>query len=153
MLSRDYLSTKLWDLRMGGNQASTMIVDSVNGTKPIYSAQVTDYLERNLANLMDSDQLDDHFFLDVSPDGKHFATGAYNKSGHVIDMNATTNSSIACRFDQARETPVGSLKVFGKNKRLIVGNSGTGAGSSNTSTTVDKQIDLRKRVSLGAWRP
>ena len=55
MLSRDYLSTKLWDLRMGGNQASTMIVDTVNTTKPIYSAQVTDYLERNLANLMDSD--------------------------------------------------------------------------------------------------
>ena len=62
--------------------------------------------------------------MSVSPDGKHFATGAYNKSGHVIDMNATMNTSIVCKFDQAQDTPVGSLKVFGKNKRLVSGNYG-----------------------------
>jgi len=75
---------------MGGN--SSMIVDAGNAVKPIYSAQVTDYMEKNLANLMDSDSLDDQFFVDVSPDGKHMATGAYNKSGHVMDINATSNS-------------------------------------------------------------
>ena len=53
VLSRDYLSAKLWDMRKGTSNTSSssgMIVDSANTTKPIYSAQVTDYLERNLAN-------------------------------------------------------------------------------------------------------
>ena len=59
IISRDYLSAKLWDLRKGNNRSTSMIVDSANYTKPVYSAQVTDYLERNLANLMESDQLDD----------------------------------------------------------------------------------------------
>jgi serine/threonine-protein phosphatase 2A regulatory subunit B len=48
--SRDYLSAKLWDMRMGGN--SSMIVDSGKAAKPIYSAHVTDYAEQNLAHLM-----------------------------------------------------------------------------------------------------
>ena len=50
LLSRDYLSAKLWDMRMGSNASTGMIVDSPSTVKPLYSAQVTDYLERNLAN-------------------------------------------------------------------------------------------------------
>lgn len=83
---------------MGGS-SSSMIVDSGNEAKPLYSAQVTDYSERNLTNLMESNCLDDSFFMDVSPDGHHIATGAYNKSGHILDINATTNSTIVCKFD------------------------------------------------------
>ena len=49
ILSRDYLSAKLWDMRMGNNASTGMIVDTPSTVKPIYSAQVTDYLERNLA--------------------------------------------------------------------------------------------------------
>ena len=47
VVSRDYLSAKLWDMRMGGN--SSMIVDAGNAARPIYSAQVTGYAENNLA--------------------------------------------------------------------------------------------------------
>jgi serine/threonine-protein phosphatase 2A regulatory subunit B len=36
VLSRDFLSAKLWDMRMGGS--SSMIVDTGNAAKPIYSA-------------------------------------------------------------------------------------------------------------------
>ena len=71
--------------------------------------------------------------------------------GHVIDMNATTNTSVVCKFDQARNTPVGSLKVYGKNKRLIKGNSG--GGSSQYNPSADTSIDFRKRVPLCAWKP
>ena len=124
VLSRDYLSAKLWDTRMGTANTSSsngMIVDSTCSAKPIYSAQVTDYLERNLSNQLENDALEDQFTLAISPDGKHFCTGGYNKSGHVIDMTATTNTSIMCKFDQKRDTPVGGLKVYGKNKKLVTG--------------------------------
>ena len=55
-------------------------------------------MERNLTQLLENENLEDQFFLDVTPDGKHIATGGYNRSGHVIDINATSNSSIACQF-------------------------------------------------------
>jgi hypothetical protein len=147
--SRDYIYAKLWDMRMGANANTSshgMIVDTVSSASPIYSAQVTDYFSSNLANLLESDSLDDQFFLDVSPDGKRIATGAYNKSGHVMDLNFTANSSICCKFDQPNGTPVGNLKVYGKNKKLI-GNSGTSSthATRNTSQS-EKSIDLRKRV-------
>lgn len=76
-------------MRMGGN--SSMIVDSGSETKPIYSAQVTDYLQENLTALLDSGDIQDSFFCEASPDGKHFATGAYDKSAHILDINATAN--------------------------------------------------------------
>jgi len=53
-------------------------------------------MEKNLAQLNREDALDDEFFMQLSPDGKYIATGAYNRSAHVIDTNATTNISIAC---------------------------------------------------------
>ena len=114
-------------------------------------------MHTSLVNLFDNDCLDDQFFVDVSPDGKHIATGAYNKSGHVMDVNFTENRAINCRFKQNRDTPVGSLKVYSKNKKLIssptspIPNKASGKAGS---TAVDRGgNDLRKRVQLGAWKP
>lgn len=60
-------------------------------------------MERNLTTLMDQDSLDDQFFIDVTPDGKHIATGGYNKSGHVIDINSTSNTVISCNFGAPKD--------------------------------------------------
>lgn len=111
VVSRDYLSVKLWDLRATSNNGL--------GSKPIYSAQVTDYMECNLTTLMDQDSLEDEFFIDVTPDGKHLATGGYNKSGHVIDINATSNTVVPCIFGAPRDQAAGKLKVYSKAKRLV----------------------------------
>lgn len=48
-------------------------------------------MERNLANLYHNSNIADQFFLELSPDGRHMATGAYNKSAHVLDINCTAN--------------------------------------------------------------
>ena len=45
VVSRDFLNVKLWDLRATSTAGGC--------SKPIYSAQVTDYMERNLTSLMD----------------------------------------------------------------------------------------------------
>ena len=102
VLSRDYLTAKLWDVRTAqtnGYAASSMIVDTDVDASPLWSAQVTDYMEKNLADLYGEGNLEnDQFTLSVSPDGKHFATGAYNRSCHVMDVNATMNQAIVCRY-------------------------------------------------------
>lgn len=100
VVSRDYMCLKLWDLR--------------GGAKPIYSAQVTDYMERNLSALYEQDSLDDEFFLSVSPDSKHFVTGGYNKSAHVIDSAATNNVVVPCNYHAKSGDSAGKLKVYNK---------------------------------------
>lgn len=137
LFSRDYLTVKMWDIRAASSSTTVL-------HKPVYSAQVTDYMERNLPTLLDNDSLEDQFFLDVSPDGKYLATGAYNKCGHVIDLNATTNTVVNTIFGAERDSPAGKLKTYGKAKRL------------NTATAVsgiESKVDLKKRALLGCWAP
>ena len=134
VVSRDYLSVKLWDLRAASNTTSM-------ATDPVFSAQVTDYMERNLAVLVDQDCVSDSFFVDVSPDGKHIATGGYNKQGHVIDMNATTNTTITCNFGARRDAQVGKLKNYeGKQRKHVISHSGSDLSS------LSSRVDYKKKV-------
>ena len=104
MISRDYLYTKLWDLRMA---------------RPAFSAEVNDLMTRNVDELYNSDSLSDEFFLATSTDGKHVATGAYNKSAHVIDTQATSNCQITCKFNTKFGSNAGKLRVYNGLKQLI----------------------------------
>lgn len=89
---------------------------------------------------MEQDCLDDQFFIDVTPDGKHMATGGYNKSAHVVDINSTSNIVVPCNFGAARDSPAGKLKVYNKQKRLV-------------TQTQDSKVDMKKAVNLGCWCP
>lgn len=90
---------------------------------------------------MEQDCLEDQFFLDVTPDGKHMATGGYNKSAHVMDINTTSNTVVPCTFGAARDQPAGKLKVYNKAKRLV------------TQTSTEAKVDMKKSVNLGCWCP
>lgn len=102
-------------------------------------------MERNLSNLLQNNSIADQFTMAISPNGQHIATGSYNKQGHVLDIGATTNQTVECKYDQPRDTPVGNLKVYGKKKRLIANNTSTAASPSSSS--------YRKTVSMCAWSP
>lgn len=69
-------------------------------------------MERNLNMLSENDQLEDQFFIHASPDGKHIATGGYNRAGHVMDINATSNQTINCQFRAERDSAASKLKVY-----------------------------------------
>lgn len=101
-------------------------------------------MERSLGTLLENDSLDDQFFLDISPDGKHMATGGYNRSGHVLDINATTNTVVNTVFGAERDSQAGKLRVYGKAKRLV---------NANPSVGIETKVDLKKRVNLGCWAP
>ena len=130
IVSRDLTSVKLWDLRISGKNAN-----------PLYSAPVADYIDSNLPQLDENDQLMDQFFIKCSPDGKHIATGGYNRAGHVLDINATTNQTIVCQFKQERDAVSGKLRVYNKLKRFI------------STTPENAKIEFKKRVQLGCWSP
>jgi hypothetical protein len=52
--------------------------------------------------LYEDDSIYDRFFLDMSPCGNYFMTGAYNKSAHVVDVNSNYNLSLPAHFEVRR---------------------------------------------------
>lgn len=99
LVSREYLNIKMWDLRK---------------QKSVWAAEVNDRFSSDLGTLYRNDALDDEFFLATTKDGKHMVTGGYDKSAHVMDLQATTNNQIQCKHNQLMGTQAGKLKVFNR---------------------------------------
>lgn len=82
--------------------------------RSIHSAEIDDLLTKNISQLQKDEALDDEFFLSLSHDGKHLATGSYDKSAHVIDTGLTTNTKITCRHKMKSRAQVGKLRIYNK---------------------------------------
>lgn len=104
------------------------------------TCQVTDYLEKNLVNLYEDDQIYDKFFLDVSPHSNYIVTGGYNKCGHIIDMNAGSNVTLQANFDLKKGKVVGQARKYNQHKKL--------APLEGQTTN-----DFKKKVLAGCWHP
>jgi WD40 repeat protein len=130
LISRDYLSVKLWDIRM---------------EKVIHTAPVMQQAQRQLSKLYNASALDDEFFMSVSRDGRYVATGGYDKTGHIIDVAANFNIAVKCSHVSKRQT-TGVHSTYNSKKQLI----STGQSGSPTKTS---SIDSQKQVTLGCWSP
>ena len=69
-------------------------------------------------SLYEEDCIYDKFFLDISPCNGYIVTGAYNKSGHVLDITGTNNTAIPTNFDVKRGKNMGVTKKYTNNKKL-----------------------------------
>ena len=65
----------------------------------------------------------------------------------MLDLQCTTNTSIVCKYGQSTSSAVGSLKAYDNKKKLVA------STAVDPSGAIDKNIDFRKRVQLGAWKP
>lgn len=127
IVTRDYLSVKMWDIR-----ATTKM--------PTSTIQVADYLEKNLLSLYEEDYIYDKFFLDISPCNNYLVTGSYHKSGHVIDVAGSYNHTLNANFDMKRGKEMGVPRRYNSNKKLT---PDPNLGS----------IDFKKKVTAGCWSP
>tara|TARA_R110002050_G_scaffold232671_5_gene368289 strand:+ start:1230 stop:1787 length:558 start_codon:yes stop_codon:yes gene_type:complete len=71
LLSRDYLSLKVWDIKMNN--------------KPLQKIDIHDYLRPKLCDLYENDCIFDKFECHMSGDGKFLATGSYNNYFNVYN--------------------------------------------------------------------
>jgi len=124
LASRDYMTSKIWDIRNQG--------------QPVATYHTTDYFEKNLCNLYEDDSIYDRFFMDISPCSKYMLTGAYNKSGHIIDIDGNYNSTITCDFNARPGKTTGKNRKYTPHKKL--------AG-------LEGDIDMKKKVMAGCWSP
>lgn len=132
VVSRDYLSIRMWDTRM---------------CKSVYTAEISESMSKNLQHLHRNDALDDEFFLSMSQDGKHMVTGGYDRSAHLVDTGATTNCQVPCKHNMKYGSQAGKLRVYNKNKQLI--SSSTDVNGALES----KSIDSSKQVTMGVFSP
>ena len=95
IISRDYMTLKVWDVAME--------------TRPIKTVQVHEYIRPRLCDLYDSDSIFDRFECDINYDGTQIVTGSYGQRLRVYD------------FASAASMPLVASRVQPKHRHRAAG--------------------------------
>jgi len=93
ILSRDYLTLKVWDVNMEN--------------RPVSVIPIHDYLKVHLCDLYENDCIFDKFESAASADGSRYVTGSYNN--HFVIHHVPSNSSIT--IEALKDPPRRKKKV------------------------------------------
>jgi len=88
LLARDYLTLKLWDIRME--------------TSPVLCTPIHEYLREHLSALYENDCIFDKFECASSPDGTRFLSGSYNNNFVIYHTESKTSITIEALKDPPR---------------------------------------------------
>lgn len=121
--TRDYLTVKIWDIR--------------NNAKPVKSIQITDYVEKKLCDLYENESVFDKFEVNASPCGNYVLTGSYNNNAHIMDIEATNNSTVEAVFGNKRGKIAAKTRQYNGKKLHSLGGT----------------PDLKKKCLLNTWHP
>eukprot|EP01092_Planopodium_desertum_P016396 TRINITY_DN91654_c0_g1_i3.p1 TRINITY_DN91654_c0_g1~~TRINITY_DN91654_c0_g1_i3.p1 ORF type:complete len:427 (+),score=27.32 TRINITY_DN91654_c0_g1_i3:14-1294(+) len=125
ILSRDYLTLKLWDVNME--------------RKPIKTLHIHDYLRSKLCDLYENDCIFDKFECSLTQDSNQIITGSYNNCFYVYDMKASTEHRI----------DVASLK---KGKPPIVSEVSK-TGVVRRKPINPELLDYNQKILQAEWHP
>jgi len=127
LLTRDYLSVKVWDLHMD--------------TRPIETYQVHEYLRSKLCSLYENDCIFDKFECAWSGDDRHVMTGSYNNFFRMFDRDTKRDVTLeASRENVKPRTVLKPRKVC------------TGGKRKKDEISVDC-LDFNKKILHTAWHP
>ncbi len=134
IISRDYLTLKIWDINME--------------SRPVKTIQIHEYLRSKLCDLYENDCIFDKFECAVSGDGNNFVTGSYNNYFHIYDRYGQTDICIE------------ASKLVGKSGggKLDLNHQAdkTSNAKEKGGPPVDinpEDIDFSKKVLHLAWHP
>lgn len=124
LVSRDYISLKVWDVRYE--------------SKPLEIIPVQDYLRPRLCDLYENDCIFDKFECASSPDGSSFVTGSYNDDFFIYDSKSKSGQTLsACPPLQ-----------YGSKSQA----ENTSRRNSNVQVSVD-EMNFSKKSLHTAWHP
>ncbi|KAF3515664.1 hypothetical protein DY000_02059962 [Brassica cretica] len=137
LLSRDYMTLKLWDINMDSGPVSTF--------------QVHEYLKPKLCDLYENDSIFDKFECCISGNGLRAATGSYSNMFRVFGVSPGSTESAtleASRNPMRRHVPVPSRPSRLGSIARVVGSESAGGvdGSSNA-------LDYKTKLLHLAWHP
>lgn len=127
ILSRDFLTLKVWDVNMEN--------------KPLKTIQVHGRLRTRLRHLYEDDCLDfEKFECAFSHDASHIVTGSYSNMFQIYDRLGRTETCL--------EASLASPKQPTSFSR-----TGTSSGKKNEAGTPVQTIDFSKKVLHCTWHP
>jgi len=127
MISRDYLSVKVWDLHME--------------TKPIESYPVHEYLRSKLCSLYENDCIFDKFECCWNGNDSAIMTGSYNNFFRMFDRTTKRDAILEASRDIAKP------KTILKPRKVC-----TGGKRKKDEISVDC-LDFNKKILHTAWHP
>ncbi|VDN07762.1 unnamed protein product [Thelazia callipaeda] len=136
LLTRDYLTAKVWDLNME--------------SAPVETYPVHDYLRSKLCTLYENDSIFDKFEVDWSGNDSHILTGSYNNffRSFTRPINGETSAQVErphVRLQTRRVLSAGAARV---NKKRVQ----AGDVQADEDVSADS-LDFTKKILHTAWHP
>ncbi|RSH95381.1 protein phosphatase 2A regulatory subunit cdc55 [Saitozyma podzolica] len=124
ILSRDYLTLKIWDINMEN--------------KPVKTINIHDHLRQKLCDLYENDCIFDKFECTFSGDGNNVLTGSYHNYFRIYDVNGDNDVVLQADKSAFKAKKIGGArgKVPGKKEGLQTEN-----------------IDFGKKILHASWHP
>ncbi|KAJ3414069.1 protein phosphatase 2A regulatory subunit cdc55 [Chytridiales sp. JEL 0842] len=129
ILSRDYLTLKIWDLNMD--------------TRPVQTINIHDHLKNKLCDLYENDCIFDKFECTFSGDGSHVLTGSYSNYFLVNDCVNKNTTILQADKSAFKAKKVGSTKNKGMMKKTT---------KKEDYANVDA-LDFSKKILHASWHP
>ncbi|KAI8140259.1 protein phosphatase PP2A regulatory subunit B [Fennellomyces sp. T-0311] len=128
ILSRDYLTLKIWDINMDN--------------RPVQTINIHDQLRSKLCDLYENDCIFDKFECGFSGDDTHVMTGSYNNTFHLYDREGKSDIALQADKSAFRAKRLGSAK----NKMAL----SRGPGKSMLG---GDGVDFNKKILHASWHP
>ncbi|KFK43957.1 hypothetical protein AALP_AA1G196300 [Arabis alpina] len=139
ILSRDYMTLKLWDINMDSG--------------PVASYQVHEHLRPRLCDLYENDSIFDKFECCLSGDGLRVATGSYSNLFRVFGTSpgSTEAATLEASKNPMRrqiQTPARPARTLGSMTRVVRRGSESPGAEANGNA-----YDFTTKLLHMAWHP
>lgn len=154
ILSRDYLTVKIWDVNME--------------RQPVKTIPIHEHLRPRLCDTYENDSIFDKFEVVFSGDAKNVMTGSYNNNFMIYPSDPDKEVEVVLQADKSAfkakkvgvPTPINSstspTTANGKKGSSRAGSPAAGAGGQGgrmRKETDADQIDFNKKILHMSWHP
>ncbi|KAF7232966.1 hypothetical protein EG68_05428 [Paragonimus skrjabini miyazakii] len=131
ILSRDYLTVKVWDLNMS--------------RQPVETYLVHDYFRTKLCALYENDCIFDKFECQWSPDDRYIMTGSYNNHFRVFDRLTHEDVLLEASREVMESSPLGKLRP----RQVVCGDA---VHWPDEKISVES-LDFQRKLLHLSWHP
>ncbi|CRK19706.1 hypothetical protein BN1708_000371, partial [Verticillium longisporum] len=152
ILSRDYLTVKIWDINME--------------RQPVKTIPIHEHLRPRLCDTYENDSIFDKFEVVFSGDAKNVMTGSYNNNFMIYPTDPEKEVEVVLQADKSAfkakkvgvPTPINAAtsptSTNGKKSGSRAGSPAAGAqGQRMRKETDADQIDFNKKILHMSWHP
>jgi serine/threonine-protein phosphatase 2A regulatory subunit B len=154
ILSRDYLTVKIWDVNMERT--------------PVKTIPIHEHLRPRLCDTYENDSIFDKFEVVFSGDAKNVMTGSYNNNFMIYPTDPEKDTEVVLQADKSAfkakkvgiptpmnssTSPTGSTSKKGGSRAGSPAAGAVGQGQRMRKETDADQIDFNKKILHMSWHP